>query len=143
MPSRITTPDTPVDVLVIGAGPAGLACSSSLARLLHTCIVFSSETFRNEKSKHMHGVLTWEHRNPAEFRAAARRDILANYDTTFFEDVTISEVKKLQMYDGSSLFRAIDETGKEWWGRKVILATGIKDIMPDIDGYEQCWTTGM
>lgn len=143
MPPRITSRDAPVDVLIIGAGPAGLACSSSLARLLHTCIVFSSETFRNQRSKHMHGMLTWEHRGAAEFRAAARKDILANYDTTSFEDVTIENVGKLQRDDGSSLFKATDKTGKEWWGRKVVLATGIRDIMPDIVGYEQCWVSGM
>ncbi len=91
----------------------------------------------------MHGVLTWEHRDAAEFRTAARKDILANYDTTSFEDIAIATVEKLQRDDGSSLFKAIDGSGKEWWGRKVVLATGIKDIMPNIEGYEQCWTSGM
>ncbi|KAH9204018.1 hypothetical protein DL95DRAFT_320215 [Leptodontidium sp. 2 PMI_412] len=87
----------------------------------------------------MHGVLTWEHRDAAEFRAAARKDILANYNTTFFENSTISKLEKFGRDDGTSLFKAINETGKEWWGRKVVLATGIKDIMPDIEGYEECW----
>ncbi|KAK0117786.1 hypothetical protein ONS95_012112 [Cadophora gregata] len=138
-----TSRDSPVDVLIIGAGPAGLSCSSSLARLLHTCIVFSSENFRNQKSKHMHGVLTWEHRDAAEFRAAARKDILANYSTTSFQDSTIMRLEKLARNDGTSLFKATDETGKEWWGRKVVIATGIKDIMPEIEGYEECWGTGI
>ncbi|KAG4429913.1 hypothetical protein IFR05_014602 [Cadophora sp. M221] len=134
-----TSRDSPVDVLVIGAGPAGLSCSSSLARLLHTCIVFSSENFRNQRSKHMHGVLTWEHRDAAEFRAAARKDILANYNTTSFEDTTISKIEKFERDNGRSLFKAIDDAGKEWWGRKVVLATGVKDIMLDIEGYDECW----
>lgn len=91
----------------------------------------------------MHGVLTWEHRDSAEFRIAARKDILAHYNTTFFQDSTISKLEKLAKEDGTSLFKAIDDTGKEWWGRKLVLATGIKDIMPALEGYEECWGSGI
>jgi thioredoxin reductase len=143
MASRITTAKSPVDVLVIGAGPAGLACTISVSRLLHTAICFSSGEYRNAKSKHMHGIPTWEHRDAADFRAAARKDILANYDTASFEDVRITSLEKKEREGGGTLFRAVDETGKEWWGRKVALATGIKDLMPDIEGYEDCWADSM
>ncbi|KUJ17694.1 uncharacterized protein LY89DRAFT_615901 [Mollisia scopiformis] len=91
----------------------------------------------------MHGVPTWEHRDPAEFRAAARKDILAHYDTTFFEDVAVEKIENHQREDGTSLFKATDEQGREWWGRKVVLVSGVKDIMPDIPGYEECWASGI
>lgn len=91
----------------------------------------------------MHGVLTWEHQDPADYRAAARKDILAHYGTVSFEDVGISSISKLQREDGSTLFKAVDEKGSEWWGRKVMLASGVKDIMLDIPGYEECWVSGM
>ncbi|KAF4617078.1 hypothetical protein G7Y89_g15070 [Cudoniella acicularis] len=143
MSSKITTSATPVDALIIGAGPAGLACSLSLSRLLHTCIVFSSEQFRNQKSGHMHGIPTWEHRDPAEFRAATRKDILTHYQTVSFEGVGIKTIEKREGEEGRTLFRAVDESGKEWWGRKVVLATGIRDVMPDIEGYEECWIKGI
>lgn len=68
---------------------------------------------------------------------------MANYNTTSFEDTTISRIVKLEREDGTSLFKAIDERGIEWWGRKVVLATDIKDIMPDIEGYAECWGTAM
>lgn len=87
----------------------------------------------------MHGVATWEHRDPADYRAAAREDILSHYDTVSFQDVTIAKITKREREDGTSLFQAIDEKGEEWWGRKVVLATGIKDEMLDIEGYEQLW----
>lgn len=143
MPSPTTTKTSPVDVLVIGAGPAGLATAISLSRLLHACIVFSDSEYRNQNSKHMHGLPTWEHRDAAEYRAAARQDILANYGTVSFEDTRISSLEKTQRHDGSSLFKAVDESGKEWWGRKVVLATGIRDVMLEIEGYEECWASGM
>ena len=89
-------------------------------------------------------VLTWDHRDPAEFRAAARKDLLDRYSTTTaFEDVSISSLKKMEREDGTSLFKAVDEKEKEWWGRKVVLATGITDLMPDIPGYEDCWVKSM
>jgi thioredoxin reductase len=91
----------------------------------------------------MHGLPTWEHRDAAEYRAAARQDILANYGTVSFEDTRISSLEKTQRHDGSSLFKAVDESGKEWWGRKVVLATGIRDVMLEIEGYEECWASGM
>lgn len=90
----------------------------------------------------MHGVATWEHRNPADFRAATRKDILANYDTTFFEDVRIERIEKREE-GGKMVFRAVDAMEKEWWGRRVVLATGIRDVMLDLEGYEECWAKGM
>ncbi|TGO09821.1 hypothetical protein BTUL_0153g00070 [Botrytis tulipae] len=131
-----------VDVLIIGAGPAGISCAAALARLRHTAIVFSSNKFRNEKSKHMHTVSTWDHRDPSEFRAASREDILARYKTICFENVGIQTVEKISKDgdgEGSGIFKAIDDTGKGWWGRKLVLATGVRDIMVDIEGYEECW----
>jgi alkyl hydroperoxide reductase subunit AhpF len=138
-----TSRSSPVDILIIGAGPAGLAAATSVARLLHTTIVFSSNAFRNQESQPMHAVPSWDHRDPAEFRAATKRDLLARYNTTSFIDVGKKTVTKSAKEDGSSLFEAVDEEGKSWWGRKVVLATGIKDIFPDIEGYEECWIKGM
>jgi hypothetical protein len=138
-----TSQSSPVDILILGAGPAGLSIATGVARLLHSAIVFSSNTFRNQESQHMHAVPTWDHRDPAEFRAAARRDLLARYGTTSFVDVGIKTIKKSERKDGSSLFEAIDDNGKSWWGRKVVLATGIKDVFPNIDGYSECWVKGM
>lgn len=91
----------------------------------------------------MHGVPTWEHRDPADFRAAVKEDILAHYDTVSFEDTEIKTIEKTSREDGASLFKAVDATGKEWWGRKVVIATGITDIMLDIPGYAENWAHSM
>jgi len=40
-------------------------------------------------------------------------------------------------------FKAVDDNGKEWFGKKLVLGTGVTDIMPDIEGYEECWVSGM
>ena len=128
-----------VDVLIIGGGPAGLSAAGALARQLHTAVVFDSGSYRNAPSRHMHNVPTWDHRYPGEFRDAAKRDILARYETIRFEK---AEVKRLKQVEGGS-FEAEDGAGKKWTGKKVILATGVADDFPPIEGYAECWGKAM
>ncbi len=129
-----------VDVLIIGGGPAGLSVATGLARQLYTAVVFDSGVYRNAKASHMHNVVTWDHQNPAEFRKKARDDIRKRYSSIQFQDNTkIENVKKTQ----NGQFEATDATGKVWTGRKLVLATGIKDVYPEIDGYGDCWGNGM
>ncbi len=40
-------------------------------------------------------------------------------------------------------FEATDTDGELWMGKKVILATGVRDVYPDIEGYAECWVKGM
>ncbi|GAM33615.1 thioredoxin reductase [Talaromyces pinophilus] len=88
------------DALIIGAGPAGLSAATGLARQLHTTAIFNTSVFRSSKTKHMHNVVGWDHRDPAEFRAKARQDLLARYSSTVqFHDCGIESVSKRD--DGS------------------------------------------
>jgi thioredoxin reductase len=123
------------DVLIIGGGPAGLSTATGLARQLYTAVVFDSNVYRNARSQHMHNVPTWDHRSPAEFRAKARDDLLARYETIQFADTKINSVTKMP----AGTFQATDAAGKVWEGRKLVLATGVRDIYPDIDGYGDVW----
>ncbi|KAF2106348.1 hypothetical protein BDV96DRAFT_591064 [Lophiotrema nucula] len=125
-----------VDTLIIGAGPAGLSAALSLARQLHTAVVFSSGVFRNEISKHMHTVGTWDHRDPADFRGAFRKEILERYSSISFVDQTIARVEKRP---DTGLFVATASNGQSWSGRRMLLATGVRDLPPDIKGYSECW----
>ncbi|GAP84777.2 putative thioredoxin reductase [Rosellinia necatrix] len=128
-----------VDVLILGGGPAGLAVAGGLARQLHTGIVFSSGSFRNGAASHMHNVPGWDHEDPVKFRAKSRADILARYSTIQFRDVGITGVKKLE----GGGFEAVDDAGERYEGRKIVLANGIQDIMPQIPGYSELWGKGI
>ena len=122
------------DVLIIGGGPAGLSAATSLVRQLHTVVVFDSGAYRNGISRHLHNMATWDHKDPADFRKIAKQDLLARYKTVTFEDTEITSVE--EMPDG---FHARDQSGNIWKGRKVILASGVRDILPDIPGFADGW----
>jgi thioredoxin reductase len=129
-----------VDALIIGAGPAGLNAAIAFARTRTTAIIFDSREYRNEGIKHMHTVASQDHQDPYAFRATAWEQIRSRYETVWLQQSTITHAtKKLigpEQYDG---FEIKDSDGKTYLGRKLILATGSRDVMPDIKGYKENW----
>lgn len=133
------------DALVIGGGPAGLAAALSLCRQNHSVTVFDSGDYRNKYASEMHMVSTWDHRPPGEYLAASREELSRRYPDQFRlvkEEVTAIE-RVPGTARGHSVFEARGEAGGQWKGRKVILATGVRDLLPFIDGFEECWGTGV
>lgn len=82
--------------------------------------------YRNARAEHMHNVIGFEGRSPAEFRATARRDVAAYGLTDFVDDYTVKTVKRLE--DGRF------ELDGRWTVDKVILASGVRDVEPPIPG---------
>lgn len=64
---------------------------------------------------------------------------MSRYSTIQFRDVGVASVKKLE----SGRFEAVDDVGEKYEGHKVVIASGIRDIMPDIPGYSELWGRGM
>ena len=129
-----------VDLLIIGAGPAGLNAALLFARTRGTAIVFDSQEYRNEGIKHMHTIASRDHHDPYSFRGTAREQIESRYDTVWFQQSKITHATKKQIgeekYDG---FEVRDSNDKTYLGKKLILATGSKDVLPDIPGYKENW----
>lgn len=134
------------DALIIGAGPAGLNAALALARTRSTALVFDSCEYRNEGITHMHTVASRDHTDPGVFRRTAREQISSRYDSVWFQSARITHATKKEQIgdaeeDGTkySGFEVRDSNGKTYLGRKLILATGSKDILPDIPGYKANW----
>jgi gliotoxin/aspirochlorine biosynthesis thioredoxin reductase len=130
----------PVDVLIVGGGPSGMAAALCLSRNCYSTVVFDSSVYRNAEAGHMHMFPTWDHRNPKEYRETARTELQERYnDFVQFVDCKVVNVEKT--IDGK--FEAEDANNRKWVGKKLILAIGVTDVLPNIPGYDECWVKGM
>ena len=129
------------DALVIGGGPAGLSTALTLGRVRRTCIVFSDAKYRNDGIHAVHSVLSRDHVHPEEIRQLGREQI-GRYRNTEYAQTRITKIGKLKL-DHSEIFVAEDSSGEKWQGRTVVLAMGVKDVFPNIDGYAENWPLNM
>lgn len=128
-----------VDALIVGGGPAGLSAALALARQNMSLVLFDSGVYRNARADFMHMIPGADHVAPAEFRATARQQ-LSRYDAVSFKATNL--VKAQQTPDGLG-FQVNDAAGNTWQGRKLILAAGALEQMPDIPGYDSVWGRGI
>lgn len=88
----------------------------------------------------------WDHKTPAQFREASRAELKDRYpgQCTFVDGEvrTINALEPLKGQTGTQ-FEAILTSGEVFKAQKVILASGCRDILPFIDGFEECWGTGV
>ncbi|UNK70219.1 NAD(P)/FAD-dependent oxidoreductase [Microbacterium sp. H1-D42] len=121
------------EVIIIGAGPAGLQAALTLGRMHRTALVIDSGEYRNGPVQHMHNVIADDGTPPAEFRERARRQ-LAEYATVEFRHGSITRVSPI---DGS--FEAIFADGTVERSTRVLLATGMADDLPPVPGLAELW----
>lgn len=121
------------DVIIIGGSYAGLQAAITLGRSLRKVLVVDSGKPCNRQTPHSHNFLTHDGHTPAQIAAEARAE-LATYPTVeFLEDTASSAVKSENLFEISTIF------GHKFKTRKLLFATGIADIMPEVKGFAQCW----
>ncbi|WP_199621964.1 NAD(P)/FAD-dependent oxidoreductase [Paenibacillus alkalitolerans] len=121
------------DCAIIGGGPAGLNAALVLGRARRSVALFDNNRPRNAVTHASHGFLTRDGVSPAEFRRIAYEEVL-RYPSVAYYRAKVSDVSKLQ--DG---FRIIAESGEPIRSRKLLIATGLKEIFPDIPGLTEMY----
>lgn len=124
---------TNFDVIIIGGSYAGLSAAMSLGRSLRSVLVIDSGQPCNRQTPHSQNFLTHDGHAPAQIAAEARQK-LTKYDTIKFHNGLAVAVGKTDRR-----FEVTAQSGEKFSGKKLIFATGIRDIMPDIPGFSDCW----
>ena len=132
------------DVIIVGGGPAGLSAALMLGRCRRSVLVIDSGEPRNAVAKAMHGYLSRDGTNPRELQRLGREES-TRYGVGFID----ARVKALTCQladltaDISSSFVVKLEDGRSLYAQKVLLATGIKDVLPEIEGAAQYYGSGI
>jgi thioredoxin reductase len=121
------------DLIIVGGSYSGLAAGMALGRALRNVLIIDSGKPCNRQTPNSHNFITQDGKTPQEISAFARQEV-QSYDTiTFLNDLATNGTKT---ENGFVIFTASGET---FSSKKLIFATGIKDLMPDIEGYAECW----
>lgn len=121
------------DAIIIGGSFAGLSAATYLARARRTVAVIDAGAPRNRFAAHSHGFLGQDGTSPKAILATARKQVEA-YPTVQFIQSTAAGASKAG--DGFSVALS---TGETLQGRRLVLAYGLSDDLPQIPGLAERW----
>jgi len=121
------------EVIIVGGSYAGLSAAMALGRSLRDVLIIDGGLPCNRQTPHSHNFITHDGAKPSEISEKAKAQVL-NYNTVKFLDDFSTDAKKI-----NNGFLVTTKSGKEFTATKLIFATGIKDIMPDIKGFSDAW----
>ncbi|WP_010271567.1 NAD(P)/FAD-dependent oxidoreductase [Paenibacillus senegalensis] len=116
------------DCAIVGGGPAGLNAALVLGRARRSVALLDNSQPRNRVTHASHGFITRDGIQPDEFRRIAYKEVL-RYPTVRHWPVEVTEIQRTDQ--GFLLFTS---TGGRVQARKIILAAGFKEVLPDIEG---------
>jgi thioredoxin reductase len=117
------------DIVVVGGGAAGLSAALVLVRARRTVAVVDAGTPRNAPAAHMHGFLTRDGMPPRELLAAGRAEV-SGYGGRLIDDTVVA------IEPG---FHVRLASGVHLRTRRILVATGLRDELPDLPGVRERW----
>jgi len=121
------------DVIIVGGSYSGLSAGMALGRALRHVLIIDSGKPCNSQTPHSHNFITHDGKTPKEIAALAREQV-ERYDTvSFFNGLATSGAKT------ENGFEIHTSSGETFRSKKLIFASGIKDLMSDMEGFDECW----
>lgn len=121
------------EVIIIGGGPAGLSAALVLGRCRRKVLLFDNGRPRNAYSNGMHGYLSRDGISPIEFLEASREEI-KKYPNVRIIHSEVTEAKK-----DADLFTIKTTDKKTYQSKRLLIATGVVDSIPVIEGIGELW----
>jgi thioredoxin reductase len=121
------------EAIIIGGGPAGLSAALILGRSCRRTLLLDDGRPRNAVAEHMHGFISREGMLPSELLATAREE-LARY-----ENVVVLQAHVEAASCGSGSFEVRAHDGDTYTSERLLLATGVYDALPAIEGLHEAW----
>ena len=132
-PDVSSAPDVLWDVVIVGGGPAGITAASTLARMRRKVLLVDEGKQRNTYSHGMHNYPSRDGMLPKDFLKIACEEL----DRYGVKQVggRITEARR----DDDYHFTLSDEHGADHRCRRILVATGVTDHIPDIPGMKELW----
>ncbi|MCJ0892458.1 MULTISPECIES: NAD(P)/FAD-dependent oxidoreductase [unclassified Rhodococcus (in: high G+C Gram-positive bacteria)] len=127
-----TDPHLPVDAIIVGGGVAGLSAAVALGRSRRSVVIIDAGDPRNAPAAHSHNYLTRDGASPLEL-VRLGRDEARHYGARIVDGVATSARRT------ASGFEVTLADGSVVRGRRILVTTGLTDVLPDIPGLAERW----
>lgn len=121
------------DAIIVGGSYAGLSAALPLARARRTILVVDAGVRRNRFATASHGFLTQDGTAAADIAAIGRSQVMA-YDTVHWLE---AQAERAEIVDGGFVVSVPEQPPLR--ARRLVLATGVRDQLPDVPGLAERW----
>src|SRR5579859_6449582 len=125
------------ETIVVGAGPAGLSAALTLGRARRQVLLLDGGPGRHQRSDGVHMLLSRDGMAPSELRAAALADLAA------YPSVDIRAARATRASGELGCFTVTLHDGSDIQARWLVLASGVRDMLPQMEGLELMWGRGV
>ncbi|MGF7072932.1 NAD(P)/FAD-dependent oxidoreductase [Mucilaginibacter sp. R-33] len=124
---------THFDVIIIGRSYSGLAAGLALGRALRKVLIIDNGKPCNAQTPHSHNFLTRDGETPAAIAAQGRKQLEQYSSVSFLNRTVVKAVRT------DKDFEVEVSSGEVFGVAKLLFATGICDLLLNVDGLADCW----
>lgn len=121
------------DVIIVGGSYSGLAAAMSLGRALVRVLVIDSGAPCNRQTPYSHNFLTRDGQTPRQIATIAAQQVNEYKTVTFFRGLAAAGRRVATGFEIEVV------SGESFRAAQLVFATGIRDILPSIEGLAECW----